>query len=73
MAVETTRGTVLHWRAYSCALCSLRTPVASLHSVARELGRMGGGRGPYTVVVLGTLPPSLHPCWLENWQGFGRL
>ncbi|XP_011239248.1 neurexophilin and PC-esterase domain family, member 5 isoform X6 [Mus musculus] len=63
MAVETTRGTVLHWRAHSWPLRSLRTPVASLHSVARELHGLAGG--PYTVVVLGigahftTFPPSI--------------
>lgn len=63
MAVETTRGTVLHWRAHSWPLRSLRTPVASLHSVARELHDLAGG--PYTVVVLGmgahftTFPPSI--------------
>ncbi|XP_060223942.1 NXPE family member 3-like isoform X4 [Meriones unguiculatus] len=63
MAVETTRGTVLHWRAHSWPLRSLRTPVASLHSVARELHGLAGG--PYTVVVLGmgahftTFPPSV--------------
>ncbi|XP_055454551.1 NXPE family member 3-like isoform X2 [Psammomys obesus] len=63
MAVETTRGTVLHWRAHSWPLRSLRTPVASLHSVARELHGLAGD--PYTVVVLGmgahftTFPPSI--------------
>ncbi|GAB1290371.1 Neurexophilin and PC-esterase domain family, member 5 [Apodemus speciosus] len=63
MAVETTQGTVLHWRAHSWPLRSLRTPVASLHSVARELHGLAGG--PYTVVVLGmgahftTFPPSI--------------
>ncbi|XP_007954070.1 NXPE family member 3-like [Orycteropus afer afer] len=63
MAVETTRGIVLHWRAHSWPLRSLRTPVASLHSVARELGGLAGG--PHTVVVLGlgahftTFPPSI--------------
>ncbi|XP_031247039.1 NXPE family member 3-like [Mastomys coucha] len=63
MAVETTRGTVLHWRAHSWPLRSLRTPVASLHSVARELHGLAGG--PYSVVVLGmgahftTFPPSI--------------
>ncbi|XP_069920512.1 NXPE family member 3 isoform X1 [Oryctolagus cuniculus] len=63
MAVDTTRGIVLHWRAHSWPLRSLRTPVASLHSVARELGGLAGG--PHTVVVLGlgahftTFPPSI--------------
>ncbi|KAH0520370.1 NXPE family member 3 [Microtus ochrogaster] len=63
MAVDTTRGTVLHWRAHSWPLRSLRTPVASLHSVARVLHGLAGG--PYTVVVLGmgahftTFPPSI--------------
>nr|XP_053772566.1 NXPE family member 3-like [Desmodus rotundus] len=63
MAVETTRNTVLHWRAHSWPLRSLRTPVASLHSVVRELGGLAGG--PHTVVVLGlgahftTFPPSI--------------
>lgn len=63
MAVETTRDIVLHWRAHSWPLRSLRTPVASLHSVARELGGLAGG--PHTVVVLGlgahftTFPPSV--------------
>ncbi|XP_038945907.1 NXPE family member 3-like [Rattus norvegicus] len=63
MAVETTRGTVLHWRAHSWPLRSRLTPVASLHSVARELHGLAGG--PYTVVVLGmgahftTFPPSI--------------
>ncbi|XP_052610748.1 NXPE family member 3-like [Peromyscus californicus insignis] len=63
MAVETTRGTVIHWRAHGWPLRSLRTPVASLHSVARELHGLAGG--PYTVVVLGvgahftTFPPSI--------------
>uniref|UniRef100_A0A8C8TJH7 NXPE C-terminal domain-containing protein n=1 Tax=Peromyscus maniculatus bairdii TaxID=230844 RepID=A0A8C8TJH7_PERMB len=51
MAVDTTRGTVLHWRAHGWPLRSLRTPVASLHSVARELHGLAGG--PSTVVVLG--------------------
>uniref|UniRef100_A0A8C2LIN0 Neurexophilin and PC-esterase domain family, member 5 n=1 Tax=Cricetulus griseus TaxID=10029 RepID=A0A8C2LIN0_CRIGR len=63
MAVDTTRGAVLHWRAHGWPLRSLRTPVASLHSVARELHGLAGG--PYTVVVLGmgahftTFPPSI--------------
>uniref|UniRef100_A0A8C0WAU8 NXPE C-terminal domain-containing protein n=1 Tax=Castor canadensis TaxID=51338 RepID=A0A8C0WAU8_CASCN len=63
MAVETTRGIVLHWRAHSWPLRTARTSVASLHSVARELGGLAGG--PYTVVVLGlgahftTFPPSI--------------
>ncbi|XP_019485427.1 PREDICTED: NXPE family member 3-like [Hipposideros armiger] len=63
MAVETTRNIVLHWRAHSWPLRSLRTPVASLHSVARELGGLAGG--PHTVVVLGlgahftTFPPTI--------------
>ncbi|XP_047389618.1 NXPE family member 3-like isoform X2 [Sciurus carolinensis] len=63
MAVETSRGIVLHWRAHSWPLRSLRTPVASLHSVVRELGGLAGG--PHTVVVLGlgahftTFPPSI--------------
>ncbi|XP_052024208.1 NXPE family member 3-like isoform X3 [Apodemus sylvaticus] len=63
MAVETTQGTVLHWRAHSWPLRSRHTPVASLHSVARELHGLAGG--PYTVVVLGmgahftTFPPSI--------------
>ncbi|XP_077930498.1 NXPE family member 3-like isoform X5 [Halichoerus grypus] len=63
MAVETTRGIVLHWRAHGWPLRSLRTPVASLHSVVRELGGLAGG--PHTVVVLGlgshftTFPPSV--------------
>nr|XP_027808714.1 NXPE family member 3-like isoform X1 [Marmota flaviventris] len=63
MAVETTRGIVLHWRAHSWPLRSKRTPVASLHSVVRELGGLAGG--PHTVVVLGlgahftTFPPSI--------------
>ncbi|XP_041504864.1 NXPE family member 3-like isoform X2 [Microtus oregoni] len=63
MAVDTTRGTVLHWRAHSWPLRSRRTPVASLHSVARVLHGLAGG--PYTVVVLGmgahftTFPPSI--------------
>jgi hypothetical protein len=63
MAVETTRGIVLHWWAHSWPLRTARTSVASLHSVARELGGLAGG--PYTVVVLGlgahftTFPPSI--------------
>ncbi|KAM5260524.1 NXPE family member 3-like [Hipposideros larvatus] len=63
MAVETSRNIVLHWRAHSWPLRSLRTPVASLHSVARELGGLAGG--PHTVVVLGlgahftTFPPTI--------------
>ncbi|KAL1765230.1 NXPE family member 3-like isoform X1, partial [Sigmodon hispidus] len=63
MAVDTTRGTVLHWRAHSWPLRSSFTPVASLHSVARELHGLAGGH--YTVVVLGmgahftTFPPSI--------------
>ncbi|KAG3259947.1 NXPE family member 3-like [Ictidomys tridecemlineatus] len=63
MAVETTRGIVLHWRAHSWPLRSQRTPVASLHSVAKELEGLAGG--PHTVVVLGlgahftTFPPSI--------------
>ncbi|ELW64854.1 Protein FAM55C [Tupaia chinensis] len=54
---------VLHWRAHGWPLRSLRTPVASLHSVARELEGLAGG--PHTVVVLGlgahftTFPPSI--------------
>ncbi|KAF6125447.1 hypothetical protein HJG60_009890 [Phyllostomus discolor] len=51
MAVETTRNIVLHWRFHSWPLRSLRTPVASLHSVVRELGDLARGR--HTVVVLG--------------------
>lgn len=55
MAVETTRVMVLYW-----SLRSLHTPVASLHSVAPELGGLAGGL--HTMVVLGPiLPPSLHP------------
>ncbi|XP_062946046.1 NXPE family member 3-like [Cynocephalus volans] len=63
MAVETSRGIVLHWRAHGWPLRSVHTPVASLHSVARELGGLAGG--PHTVVVLGlgahftTFPPSI--------------
>lgn len=63
MAVETTRNIVLHWRAHGWPLRSLRTPVASLHSVVQELGGLAGG--PHTVVVLGlgahftTFPPSV--------------
>ncbi|XP_058426515.1 NXPE family member 3-like [Diceros bicornis minor] len=63
MAVETTQGIVLHWRAHSWPLRSLRIPVASLHSVAQELRGLAGG--PHTVVVLGlgahftTFPPSI--------------
>ncbi|KAM6156410.1 NXPE family member 3-like [Erethizon dorsatum] len=63
MAVDTTRGIVLHWRAHGWPLRSLRTPVASLHSVVRELAGLAGG--PHTVVVLGlgahftTFPPSI--------------
>ncbi|CAK6444513.1 unnamed protein product [Pipistrellus nathusii] len=63
MAVETTRNIVLHWRAHGWPLRSLRTPVASLHSVVQELGGLAGG--PHTVVVLGlgahftTFPPSI--------------
>ncbi|XP_048201310.1 NXPE family member 3-like [Perognathus longimembris pacificus] len=63
MAVETSRGIVLHWRAHSWPLRSPRTPVAALHSVARELDIMVGG--PHTVVVFGlgahftTFPPSI--------------
>ncbi|XP_062946042.1 NXPE family member 3-like [Cynocephalus volans] len=63
MAVETSRGIVLHWRAHGWPLRCLHTPVASLHSVARELGGLAGG--PHTVVVLGlgahftTFPPSI--------------
>ncbi|XP_052024573.1 NXPE family member 3-like isoform X1 [Apodemus sylvaticus] len=72
MAVETTRGTVLHWRAHSWPLRSLRTPVASLHSVARELHGLAGG--PYTVVVLGigahftTFPPFIFARRLAGIQ-----
>ncbi|XP_037362884.1 NXPE family member 3-like [Talpa occidentalis] len=63
MAVEPTRNIVLHWRAHGWPLRSLRTPVASLHSVVRELGGLAGG--PHTVVVLGlgahftTFPPTI--------------
>ncbi|XP_004691691.1 PREDICTED: NXPE family member 3-like [Condylura cristata] len=63
MAVETSRNIVLHWRAHGRPLRSLRTPVASLHSVVRVLGGLAGG--PHTVVVLGlgahftTFPPSI--------------
>ncbi|XP_036136642.1 NXPE family member 3-like [Molossus molossus] len=63
MAVETTRNIVLHWRTHSWPLRSRRTPVASLHSVVRELGGLAGGS--HTVVVLGlgahftTFPPSI--------------
>lgn len=60
MAVEITRVMVLYWWAHSWSLRSLHTPVASLHSVAPELGGLAGGL--HTMVVLGpTLPPSLHP------------
>ncbi|XP_003470211.4 NXPE family member 3-like [Cavia porcellus] len=63
MAVDTTRGIVLHWRAHSWPLRTFHTPVASLHSVVRELTGLAGG--PHTVVVLGlgahftTFPPSI--------------
>ncbi|XP_069845434.1 NXPE family member 3-like [Dipodomys merriami] len=63
MAVETTRGIVLHWRAHGWPLRSSRTPIAALHSVARELDGLAGG--PHTVVVFGlgahftTFPPSI--------------
>ncbi|KAB1263023.1 NXPE family member 3 [Camelus dromedarius] len=63
MAMDTTQGIVLHWRAHRWPLHSLRTPVASLHSVARELEGLAGG--PRTVVVLSlgahftTSPPSI--------------
>ncbi|XP_037363956.1 LOW QUALITY PROTEIN: NXPE family member 3-like [Talpa occidentalis] len=63
MAVEPTRNIVLHWHAHGWPLRSLRTPVASLHSVVRELGGLAGG--PHTVVVLGlgahftTFPPTI--------------
>ncbi|KAM8779089.1 NXPE family member 3-like isoform 1-T3 [Rhynchonycteris naso] len=63
MAVETTQNIVLHWRAHSWPLRSYPTPVASLHSVVRQLGGLAGG--PHTVVVLGmgahftTFPPSV--------------
>ncbi|CAH7263410.1 NXPE family member 3 [Phodopus roborovskii] len=63
MIVDTARGTVLHWRAHGWPLRSYPTPVASLHSVARQLHGLAGG--PYTVVVLGmgahftTFPPSI--------------
>ncbi|KAI4531963.1 hypothetical protein MG293_018477 [Ovis ammon polii] len=63
MAVDTTRAIVLHWRTHSWPLRSLRTPVAALHSVVRELGGLAGG--PHTVVVLSlgahftTFPPSI--------------
>ncbi|XP_037670795.1 NXPE family member 3-like [Choloepus didactylus] len=81
MAVDTSLGIVLHWRAHGWPLRSLRTPVASLHSVARELGGLAGG--PHTVVVLGlgahftTFPPSIFvhglwgsgQPWLHCWPG----
>ncbi|XP_052610087.1 NXPE family member 3-like [Peromyscus californicus insignis] len=51
MAVDTTQGTVLHWRAHGWPLRSHHTSVAALHSVARELHGLAGG--PSTVVVLG--------------------
>ncbi|KAM4820802.1 NXPE family member 3-like isoform 2-T2 [Thomomys bottae] len=63
MAVETARGIVLHWRAHGWPLRSSRTPVASLHSVAKELDGLAGG--PRVVVVFGlgahftTFPPSI--------------
>ncbi|XP_010817944.1 NXPE family member 3-like isoform X1 [Bos indicus] len=63
MAVDTTRAIVLQWRTHSWPLRSLRTPVAALHSVVRELGGLAGG--PHTVVVLSlgahftTFPPSV--------------
>ncbi|XP_078296556.1 NXPE family member 3-like isoform X1 [Panthera onca] len=72
MAVETARGIVLHWRAHSWPLRSLHTPVASLHSVVRELGGLAGG--PHTVVVLGlgahftTFPPSV---FVQRLAGIG--
>ncbi|KAB1263024.1 NXPE family member 3 [Camelus dromedarius] len=45
MAMDTTQGIVLHWRAHRWPLHSLRTPVASLHSVARELEGLAGATG----------------------------
>ncbi|XP_060029330.1 NXPE family member 3-like isoform X2 [Erinaceus europaeus] len=72
MAVDTSRGTVLHWRAHGRPLRSLRTPVASLHSVAQELGGLAGG--PHTVVVLGlgahftTFPPAVFAQRLAGIQ-----
>lgn len=63
MAVETTRGIVLNWRAHGWPLRCLRAPVASLHSVAKQLSGLAGG--PHMVVVLGlgahftTFPPSI--------------
>ncbi|XP_037054426.1 NXPE family member 3-like [Peromyscus leucopus] len=74
MAVDTTRGTVLHWRAHGWPLRSLRTPVASLHSVARELHGLAGAPPRWWCWVWElTLPPSIHPSLLEDWQGFGQL
>ncbi|VTJ69925.1 Hypothetical predicted protein [Marmota monax] len=43
VALETTRGIVLHWRSHSWPLRSQRTPVASLHSVAKELEGLAWG------------------------------
>ncbi|XP_023382395.1 NXPE family member 3-like, partial [Pteropus vampyrus] len=63
MAVETNQGIALNWRAHSWPLLSLRTPVASLHSVVQELRGLAGG--PQTVMVLRlgthftTFPPSI--------------
>uniref|UniRef100_A0A4X1UC70 NXPE C-terminal domain-containing protein n=1 Tax=Sus scrofa TaxID=9823 RepID=A0A4X1UC70_PIG len=63
LAVDASRGIVLQWRAHRWPLRSLRTPVASLHSVVRELGGLAGG--PHTVVVLSlgahftTFPPTI--------------
>ncbi|XP_049644140.1 NXPE family member 3-like [Suncus etruscus] len=70
MAVDTARAIVLHWQAHKWPLRSRRTPVASLHSVARELGGLAGG--PHTVVVLGlgahftTFSPSIFTRRLEG-------
>ncbi|XP_038624178.1 NXPE family member 3-like [Tachyglossus aculeatus] len=63
LAVDTGRGLVLQWRAHGWPLRSTQTPVASLHSAARELGGLAGGAD--TVVVLGlgahftTFPPAV--------------
>uniref|UniRef100_A0A8D0V492 NXPE family member 3-like n=1 Tax=Sus scrofa TaxID=9823 RepID=A0A8D0V492_PIG len=63
LAVDALRGIVLQWRAHRWPLRSLRTPVASLHSVVQELGGLAGG--PHTVVVLSlgahftTFPPTV--------------
>ncbi|XP_028910879.1 NXPE family member 3-like isoform X2 [Ornithorhynchus anatinus] len=63
LAVDAGRGLVLQWRAHGWPLRSSQTPVASLHSAARELGGLAGGAD--TVVVLGlgahftTFPPAV--------------